>query len=167
MQKLSNIVFLSYYPEDSPVPLTPPPPTLPLYPLRLLEADAVISRAFNSLSHPLASPFFQKLSPSTFFFPDAIPAVPDTCWEAQPVMSNLGRKKEEPSHGSEWWKEGEFIWMKDWGVPLAIRLFFYFFFPSVSKADFIDFFLTWNTATVEPFHRPIDWNWLPWGPLVL
>lgn len=73
MQKLSNIVFLSYYPEDSPVPLTPPPPTLPLYPLRLLEADAVISRAFNSLSHPLASPFFQKLSPSTFFFPGCNP----------------------------------------------------------------------------------------------
>lgn len=34
-RKVSNIVFLSYYPEDSPVPLTLPAPpllTLPFYP---------------------------------------------------------------------------------------------------------------------------------------
>lgn len=70
MQRLSNIVFISYYSKDSPGPRSSPPqprfcplpPSLPFYLLRLGEADAVISQAFNSLSHPLAAAFFKKLS---------------------------------------------------------------------------------------------------------
>lgn len=70
MQRLSNIVFISYYSKNSPGPCSSPPqprfcplpPSLPFYLLRLGEADAVISQAFNSLSHPLAAAFFKKLS---------------------------------------------------------------------------------------------------------
>lgn len=74
----------------------------------------------------------QKLSPTTFL--DALPAVPDTCWEVQPVMSNLEDcgKKEEPIQGSGWWKEVEGIWVKDWGVPLQQRYFFLLLFPKLT-----------------------------------
>lgn len=59
IQKLSSIVFISYYPEDLPVPLTHPPSS-PFYMLSPPEADAAISQAFNNLSHLLASPFFKS-----------------------------------------------------------------------------------------------------------
>lgn len=36
------------------------PAALPFYPLRLGEADAVISQAFNTLSHPPASPHLKS-----------------------------------------------------------------------------------------------------------
>lgn len=76
-RKLCNIVFISYYPEDLPGPLTPPipPPTLPFYLLRLPLADAVISQAFNSLSHPLASRFFKSCLPLPFWMYS-----PCGCW---------------------------------------------------------------------------------------
>lgn len=41
-----------------------------------------------------------------------------------------------------------------------------FFFPSVSKADSIDFSNLKHSHS-RTFHRPIDWNRLPWGSLVL
>lgn len=43
------------------------PPPLPFYLLRLPQADAVISLAFNRLSHPLASPFFKSCLPLLFW----------------------------------------------------------------------------------------------------
>lgn len=39
-------------------------PPLPFYLLRLPKADTVISKAFNSLSHPLAAPLFRSCLPS-------------------------------------------------------------------------------------------------------
>ena len=153
-RKLCNIVFISYYPEDLPGPLTPPipPPTLPFYLLRLPLADAVISQAFNSLSHPLASRFFKSCLPLPFWMYS-----PCGCWyllggaagDVKLCVGEEEKKKEEPTQGSEWWKEGgrERLSERLRG-PTAIRLLFIFFllFPKLTLL----IFLTWNTASVEP-----------------
>ncbi len=70
MRKQSNIVFVSYYPEDlrgPSHPSVPQPPALPFYLFRLPRADAVISPALNNLSHPLASPVFKSCLPPHFW----------------------------------------------------------------------------------------------------
>lgn len=61
---LSRGICLALSPLHVPLPLpSPTPPLYLFYLLRLPKADAVISPAFNSLSHPLASPFFKSCLP--------------------------------------------------------------------------------------------------------
>lgn len=113
--------------------------------------------AFNSLSHPLASPFSQKLSPSTFSgcAPRGFSA---TCWgggggRSQRCQAWSGNRR-NPGKGSTMMGGGKvLINERLGGVPLAPRLFL----SSVSEADFIDF-SNLKHSHCRAFHRPIDWN---------
>lgn len=137
------------------------PPTLPFYLLRLPEADAVISPAFNSLSHPLASPFFKSCLPlpcwmHSLRFP--IPAA------RRSRRCQTWRKRRNQHKGQN---DGMIERACEWKTKgCRCNKVVIYSFPSVSKADFIDFSNPKHSHS-RTFHRPIDWNWLPWGSLVL
>lgn len=149
--------------EDSSVPLTPPtpPPLLPSYLFRLREADAVISWAFNSLSHPLASPFFKRCLPPLFWM--LLPVVPRYLLGGKVTDAKLSRgvkkrKKKRNHHKGQidGRKQGSYEWKTE-GCHCNTVVF-----PSVFKADLIDF-ANLKHSHCRTFHRPIDWNWLPWS----
>lgn len=78
-----------------------PPHTYP--PFTFLPVKTSTGRCcyLPSFQPPVTSTSFsllQKLSPTTFL--DALPAVPNSCWEAQSGMSNPGRRG-EPTPGSQ------------------------------------------------------------------
>lgn len=127
----------------------------------------------RGFQQPVTSTSFsllQKLSPASLLdvLPLRLPVPAGRCSRRCQTLcgGEEEKKKEEPTQGSEWWEEGgrERLSERLRG-PTAIRLLF-IFFPSVSKADFIDFSNLKHSHS-RTFHRPIDWNWLPWGSLVL
>lgn len=130
MPKQSNIVFISYYPEDLRGPLTPPFPTLYF---TFLPVQASRSRCcyLPGFQQPVTSTSFsrlQKLSPTAFL--DALPAVPDTCWEAQPAMSNSGGKQKGGANTRVRMMEGKRERMSErLRGATEIRLLFIFFPP--------------------------------------
>lgn len=90
----------------SPPPL--PPSALPFYPLWLPKADAVISQAFNSLSHPLAATFFKSCLPLPRWMHSMQFLIPaGRCsWWCQ-TWKTAEKRYQEPTEGSEWLKELE------------------------------------------------------------
>ena len=96
MRKESNIVFISYYPEDLPgllTPSQPPPPYFTFLPVKTSTSRCCYLPGFQQPVTSTSFSLLQKLSPTVFL--DALPAVPNTCWEAQPAMSNLEGKKKK------------------------------------------------------------------------
>lgn len=101
-----------------------------------------------SFQQPVTSTSFsllQKLSLSTFWMHSLWFLIPD-----HHKSQNDGRKESSCEWNTEGCRCNKVI----------------YFFPSVSKADFIDF-PNLKHSHCRNFYSPIDWNWLPWGPLVL
>lgn len=137
MQKLSNFVFISYYPENLPGPLTPPfPLNFTFLPVKTSRSRCCYLPGFQQPVTSTSISLPQKLSHNTFL--DALPAVPDTCWEAQSVMSNFEKKRNQHKGQNDGRKEREHMSERLRGATeIGLLFIFFLMFPKLTLLIFL------------------------------